>query len=93
MTIKIATNIETTVWKKIIETLITKNWKITDEYPELYDKSVDNDFYRLEKNGEVIEFGWTNWLDGEIKAKQIIIEDLKKDFDFELRFDKPHFFN
>lgn len=50
MNFKIITNIETDIFYLIINELVKDKWKIVCEYDnEVFDKSIDFDFYKLAK--------------------------------------------
>ncbi|MFV0564269.1 MAG: hypothetical protein ACK5NB_00390 [Flavobacteriaceae bacterium] len=84
---KIATDINAETFYSIIEFLTKNGWKITVEYDErIFDKGIDFDFYKLEKNEDIIYFAWCNWFEGEIKATTKILNKIAKRFDFELNF-------
>ena len=90
METKIATDIETELFYSIIKYLIKTNWKITIEYSSnIFDKGIDFDFYQLEKEDDKILFAWTNWFEGELRAKMKNIQIIEKDFGVSFKFGEP----
>jgi hypothetical protein len=90
METKTATEIETELFYSIIKYLKKNNWKITIEYSnEIIGKGIDFDLYQLENNGETILLAWTNWFDGELKAKPNIIQTIEKHFGVSFKFGNP----
>jgi hypothetical protein len=60
---KIAINIETTLFDKIIQDLKKEGWRVKKEYYG-FDKGIDYDFLVLKKDGNIIEFTWDNYGEG-----------------------------
>ncbi len=85
---KIATNIETTEWNRIIKGLIADGWILTHKY-DAFDAGIDFDFLILSKNGEKIIFGWDNWVEGEIKCSEKLINELSSRFGIIFMFGEP----
>jgi len=85
---KIATDIKTDDWNRIIQGLIEEKWKVVKKY-DAFDAGIDFDFIELAKNGEKIQFGWSNWEEGEIKCSVELIETLQKKFSISFKFGKP----
>lgn len=92
MNFKIVTNIETDIFYLIINVLVKDKWKIICEYDdEIFDKSIDFDFYKLAKNEKIILFAWDNWFEGEIKAEIEILKELAVQYKFDLNFNEANF--
>ena len=85
---KTAINIKTEKWNKLISDLKNRGWIITAKYYG-FDAGIDDDFLILRKGFKKIIFGWTNWLEGEIKCNDKIFEYLKNEFKMEFEFGKP----
>ena len=58
---------------------------------EIFDKSIDFDFYKLAKNEKIILFAWDNWFEGEIKAEIEILKELAVQYKFDLNFNEANF--
>lgn len=84
---RVAINIETKVWEKIISSLRSKGWWVTAKYYG-FDAGIDDDFLILRKGFKKIVFGWTNWLEGEIKCNDEIFDYLQKENDIKFQFGK-----
>ncbi|WP_134204113.1 hypothetical protein [Pedobacter suwonensis] len=92
MEIKIATNIDTDIFYAVIKFLKENGWELTIEYDEnLFDKGVDFDFYRFEKNTETVLLVWNNWFEGEIKATKEILNEIAKHFNCTLEYGIPEY--
>ncbi|RBQ03363.1 hypothetical protein [Pedobacter miscanthi] len=92
METKIATNIDTDVFYAVINFLKENGWKLTAEYDEkLFDKGVDFDFYRFEKDSEMVLMAWNNWFEGEIKASAKTLDEIAKHFKLILTFGAPEY--
>lgn len=91
---RIATGIDTEIFYSIIKYLIKMEWRVSAEYStNLFDKGIDFDLYRLEKNGETILFAWTNWFEGEIKSSSTLIEYMEQEFNTKFKFGEPEHLN
>lgn len=77
---KVATNIETELWNRIVQQLVNDDWTPTFKYDN-FDAGIDSDFIILEKGQEEILFGWDNWFEGEIKCSERRMQELEKQFD------------
>jgi len=89
---KIATNIETELFYTIIKFLKESGWVLTAEYDEkIYDKGVDFDLYRFEKNTETVLSVWNNWFEGEIKATTETLNEIAKHFNCTLEYGIPEY--
>ncbi|GGH17957.1 hypothetical protein [Pedobacter zeae] len=92
MEIKIATNIDTDIFYASINFLKESSWRLTAEYDEkLFDKGIDFDFYRFEKDAEIILLAWNNWFEGEIKATTEILDEIAEQFNFTLEYGIPEY--
>lgn len=86
---KVAVNINTDDWNKIISDLVNDGWKITSKY-DGFDKGIDFDFLILRNGFEMIYFGWDNWLEGEIKCSENLFGYLTERFKMDFTFGKPN---
>ena len=85
---KIATDIETEVWASIIKALRNDGWIVTAKYWG-FDAGIDDDYWCLRRGLDKIEFGWSNWTEGEIKAKRSILEKLEEKHKIKFKFGEP----
>jgi hypothetical protein len=72
--------VDTERGNKILKALRSEGWRIADEYPMVFDKGIDYDFYFLTKNNEELKFEWTNWFEWKISGSKIIIAALTYQF-------------
>ena len=86
---KVAINIKTEDWNRIIAGLVNKGWKINSKY-DGFDAGIDFDFLVLTKGLKKITFGWDNWLEGEIKCSDKSFDELSKQFCIEFTYGKPN---
>ena len=86
---KVAINIKTEDWNRIIAGLVKENWKLKSKYNG-YDAGIDFDFLILTKGFKKITFGWDNWLEGEIKCSDSLFDELSKQFSIEFTYGKPN---
>lgn len=86
---KIATDIKTEDWGKIIRTLVKEGWKIRSKYRGI-DAGIDNDFLILSKKTEQITFGWTNYFEGEIKCSDQLFDYLTRKFGVQFVYGDPN---
>ena len=85
---KTAIKIETEKWSDIISELRKRCWIVTAKYYG-FDAGIDDDFLILRKGLKKIMFGWSIWLDGEIKCSDKLFEYLETEFNMEFEFGKP----
>lgn len=90
MEIKIATDIPTEIFYKIVEFLQQTHWKLSAEY-DVFDKGIDFDLYQFVKNEDVILMVWTNWFEGEIKAPTEILNQIAEHFGLTLNYGNPEY--
>ena len=86
---KVAINIKTDDWNRIINGLVMDGWRITSKYKG-YDEGIDFDFLILRNGFDKIFFGWDNWLEGEIKCSDRLFAHLTNQFNIEFTFGKPN---
>jgi hypothetical protein len=92
MEIKIATNVETEIFYAVIKFLKKSSWVLTAEYDErIFDKGIDFDLYRFEKDKETILLAWNNWFEGEIKATTKKLDEIAKHFNLTLEYGIPEY--
>ena len=85
---KIATDIKTEDWDRIIKGLMEDDWKLIMKYDGI-DAGIDFDFLMLKKNRQKIEFGWDNWAEGEIKCLDELMKMIENKFNITFNFGKP----
>jgi len=86
---KVAINIKTEDWNKIINGLVNDGWKVISKYYG-FDAGIDFDFLILSKDSQQITFGWDNWLEGEIKCSDKLFADLSKKFGIDFVYGNPN---
>ena len=85
---KIATEIKTEEWNRVIKGLIDEGWEIKMKYDE-FDAGIDFDFLILKKDKNKIEFGWDNWVEGEIKCSDELMDMIQEKFTIKFNFGEP----
>ncbi len=90
ISMKIATDIPTEIFYKIVKFLQQTHWKLKAEY-DIFDKGIDFDLYQFVKNEEVILMAWTNWFEGEIKAPAEILNQIAEHFKLTLNYGNPEY--
>lgn len=84
---KIATDIDTELFFRMVQFLKENSWKLVAEYdPEIFDKAIDFDYYEFEKDNENIQLAWDIWDEGEIKATDNTLKMLALQFQTEFTF-------
>jgi len=86
---KVAINIKTEEWNRIICGLTNENWKVKSKY-DGFDAGIDFDFLILTKGFKQITFGWDNWFEGEIKCTDKLFENLSEKFGVDFVYGKPN---
>lgn len=69
-------DIETELGNEFIENLKKDGWKLKSEYPMMFDKGIDFDFYIFQKGKEKIKLEWDNWFEWKLLGEKHIIEEL-----------------
>ncbi|MDO5105628.1 hypothetical protein [Capnocytophaga sp.] len=91
---RIATDIETDLFYKILKFLKENGWKLTAEYdPEIFDKAIDFDLYELTKGEASVLMVWDIWFGGEIRTQEAVFEELSVVLPCEFSFGKPEHFH
>ncbi|AWV96804.1 hypothetical protein [Arcticibacterium luteifluviistationis] len=85
---KIATDIETETWAKIIRSFREEGWIVTAKYWG-FDAGIDDDYWCLRKGFKKIEFGWSNWTEGEIKASTELLMEIESKMNLNLKYGEP----
>jgi hypothetical protein len=85
---KIATNIQTSLWSNMIKTLVTEGWIMTNKYQN-FDEGIDFDFLILNKDNNHIMFGWDNYTEGEIKCTNELMDMLSAKFNLTFQYGEP----
>lgn len=85
---KTAVNINTEIWNDIIIGLKKRGWVITAKY-DGFDAGIDDDYLVLKKGSQKIEFGWTNWFEGEIQCNERLFDYLRSEFNIDFEFGEP----
>lgn len=88
MPFKIATGIDTLLWKKVVVELYQEGWKVIEKY-ENFDAGVDFDFILLRRSGMSAYFGWDYIHEGEIKAKTETLNYLSSKFKINFQYEEP----
>lgn len=82
---KIAIDIKTNDWNRIITELRNSGWKTEFKY-EGFDAGIDYDAVTLRDNeNQIIEFTWDNWLEGDITCEESILKELENKFDIKFQ--------
>jgi hypothetical protein len=85
---KVATDIETKTWVKIIKYFREEGWIVTAKYWG-FDAGFDDDYWCLRKGFNKIEFGWSNWTEGEIKANTEILNRIEQKMNLKFNYGEP----
>ncbi|MEL6812006.1 MAG: hypothetical protein AAFP76_11775 [Bacteroidota bacterium] len=85
---RVAVNIKTDDWNKIISDLREKGWKRTSKYYG-FDAGIDHDFLILKRASKKITFGWSNWFEGEINCTDELFDFLKSEFNLTFEYGEP----
>lgn len=85
---KVAINIKTEDWNRIIAILTDDNWKVRAKYRGI-DEGIDYDYLLLYKKPNAITFGWTNYFEGEIKCTDQLFDYLVKKFGMPFSYGEP----
>jgi hypothetical protein len=80
----VASDVETDLWHRIIDTLIAEGWVVIEKYDN-FDVGIDYDRVVLGKDGERIEFTWDNWTEGEIKCASGRLKEIESSHKIILR--------
>lgn len=84
---KIATDIDTELFFRMVQFLKENGWKLIAEYdPEIFDKAIDFDYYEFEKDNETIQLAWDIWDEGELKTTDNTLKMLALQFQTEFTF-------
>ncbi len=86
---RVAINIKTEDWNKVIKGLVNDGWKVKSKYNG-FDAGIDFDFLILSKGFKKIIFGWDNYLEGEIKGSEKIMMEITKRFGINFEYGKPN---
>jgi hypothetical protein len=86
---KVAINIKTEDWNRIIFGLKNQGWKLKSKYNG-FDSGIDFDFLILKKEHNQITFGWDNWFEGEIKCSNEMFNVLSQKFHVIFEYGKPN---
>lgn len=87
--IKIATDIDDELFYDIKEFLENDGWHIVNEYPLIFDKGIDVDYYVLTKHGQTIFMHWDIYFKGEIKAEQQLFDVIAQNMGCVFVFGQP----
>lgn len=86
---KVAINIKTEDWNKIISALLVDGWKMKSKYSG-FDAGIDFDFLIMRKGVQQIMFGWDNWFEGEIKCSDKLFDELSKKYQIDFEYGEPN---
>ena len=85
---KVAINIKTESLYPIISSLRKDGWIVTAKYYG-FDAGIDDDYWCLRKGFKKIEFGWSNWTEGEIKTTNEVFKQLEMRFKIKFEYGEP----
>ncbi|AKP51395.1 hypothetical protein [Cyclobacterium amurskyense] len=85
---KVAIDIETKIWAEIIRVLRKEGWIVTAKYWG-YDAGIDADYWCLRKGLRKIEFAWSNWTEGEIRAKESLLSKIEEKHKIKFKYGEP----
>lgn len=93
MKTKIATDIPLSIFYNILHFAKNNNWQIISEYPNLFDKGIDIDYYHLKKDNQNLLMHWDIWFQGEIKADESTFIIISNEIDYQFTFGQSIHFN
>ena len=73
-------DIETETGNELIESLKKDGWILKSEYPLVFDKGIDYDYYIFKKGKNRIKLEWDNWFEWKLLGQKEIIEDIELKF-------------
>jgi hypothetical protein len=77
--------IDTDIGEKIIKDLKRSGWRLIDEYPMVFDKGIDYDFYTLERENLEMKFEWTNWFEWEVSGSDESLVEISERYKLEIK--------
>jgi hypothetical protein len=77
--------IDTDIGEKIIKDLKRFGWRLIDEYPMVFDKGIDYDFYTLERENLEMKFEWTNWFEWEVSGSDESLVEISERYKLEIK--------
>lgn len=88
-----ATAIPTQAFFAILDRLRHDGWTVREQADFSY-KFIDVDFYTLTRGDETIRMHWDIWMEGEIQARQNLLDALARKLTLTFAYDSPvHFKN
>ena len=85
---KVAIDIKTEKLYSIINILRKDGWIVSAKYYG-FDAGIDDDYWCLRRGFKKIEFGWSNWTEGEIKTTNEIFKQLEHRFKIKFEYGEP----
>lgn len=77
----VVADIKTNLGNDVLEQLVRAGWVVEHEYPlTAFDKGIDHDAYTLVRNGERLEFEWSNWDEWQISGPRAVVRRICIDF-------------
>ncbi len=74
-------DIKTEVGNRVLTQLVRAGWVVEYEYPNsTIDKGIDFDAYTIAKDGEHLEFEWTNWDEWQIRGSRSVVQAVCAEF-------------
>lgn len=74
-------DIETGLGNRVLTQLVRAGWVVEYEYPDsAIDKGIDFNAYTIARDGERLEFEWTNWDEWQIRGSRSVIEAICAEF-------------
>ena len=70
---------------KLLKELRCYGWRLVDEYPMVFDKGIDYDYYTFRKNNRELKLEWTNWFEWEVSGSKRTIAELASQFELDLK--------
>lgn len=86
---KIATDIPYEIFYDIKEFLENNGWNLSEQYPDIFDKGIDVDYYTFNKDGKILQMHWDIYFHGEIKAPDEVFNLLGREVDYSFVFGVP----
>ena len=80
----IVADIETELGNRVLTELVRAGWAVEYEYPDsTIDKGIDFDAYTITRNGDFLEFEWTNWDEWQIRGPRSVVQAVCAEFGIE----------
>jgi hypothetical protein len=77
-------NIRTELGNRVLTELVRAGWVVEYAYPDsAIDKGIDFDAYTIARDGERLEFEWTNWDEWQIRGPRSRVQTVCGEFGIE----------